>query len=178
MQQSVSLVFDFDCVQSPDRPMSKVTLPAFIMSCPSPASVDTSSAHISIHSVLLHLLTKWLFTSQKRLSVDGGKALSATTLLLYYFLCTCSRRPCADGIYRYQYIKFNAHMIRACRMVGARRPRGTYHWRYNLLLPMYSGVCAKFEEANFVRVWCSGGPLDEMNYLIITRPDETRPSSL
>ena len=35
---------------------------------PSPASVDTSPAYISIQALLLLLLTKWLFTSQKRLS--------------------------------------------------------------------------------------------------------------
>ena len=60
------------------------TSAAFIMSHRSPTSVDTSSAHISIQSLLLQLLTKWLFTSQKRLSVDSSNTLSAT-LLLYYF---------------------------------------------------------------------------------------------
>ena len=77
-----------------------VTLPAFIMSRSSPASVDTSAAHIPIQSLRLQLLTKWLcFTSQEHLlvSVDGGQA-RCTNLSAALSYTVVDRRPCAESV--------------------------------------------------------------------------------
>ena len=101
---------------------------AAIMSRPSPASVDTSSAHISIQSLLLQLDAAEMVIHVAEASICRRRqsflSYSASVLLLV------DRRQYAEGIYRYQYI-LHAHTY---RMVGTRYPRETYHSRYDLLL--------------------------------------------
>ena len=82
------------------------TSAAFIMSRPSPASVDTSSARISIQSLLLELDAAETAIHVAEASICRRRqsflSYSAAVLLL------AGRRPCAVGKYIYQYIK-NAH---------------------------------------------------------------------
>ena len=84
------------------------TSAAFIMSSrPSPANVDTSSAHISIQSLLLQLTAAEMVIHVTEASISRRQqsflSWSDAILLLV------DRRTCAEGIlYRYQYIK-NTH---------------------------------------------------------------------
>ena len=135
--------------------------PAFIMSSALPSSVDMSSAHISMQSLLPPLLTKIdIHVAEASICRRRQSFLSysATVLLLVHV------RPCAEGIHR-DYTTQIINAIRTGRIVWTRCPRGTYHSCYDLLMQHMREL-----QSSCLSVCCT---LEIRSSSVMTRSDET-----